>query len=198
MFLRLVISLASLAVLVALVGPMPVDARMHFTTTRERLEALAQRAQSSLALTDAAAVQTQVREMITQAQAAKAAADEAAGRPASGAEDRSVLATVGTEMDGVVASANRALGASGADQRTALQDVQARADRSLKAVQDRIAAQLAAPAPAPAASPTPGTLPRSGQDPTSVSPAAVLGAIGALAFLAGAGMWVGSRRRSES
>ncbi len=194
MFVRVMVSLASLAVLVALIVPPPASARMHFTTTRERLEALAQRAQSSLALTNPQEVQTQVREMITQAQAAKSAADEAAGRPASGAEDKTVLATVGQEMDGLVASANRALGATGADQRTALQDIQTRADRSLTAVRNRITAQLAQPAP----SPSPGTLPASGNASTAMSPVLGLWLAGFAALVLGLGIWTRTRRRGES
>src|SRR5215208_8497702 len=96
---RLVSSLAGLALVVALVGPQTAVARMHFTTTNERLDALAQRARSAVALTDAAAIQTQLNEITTQAQAAKAAAEEAATRPASGTEDKAVLATVAQEMD---------------------------------------------------------------------------------------------------
>jgi ElaB/YqjD/DUF883 family membrane-anchored ribosome-binding protein len=193
MIVRLMVSLASLAVLVAVAAPLPASARMHFTTTRERLEALAQRAQSSLALTNPTEVQTQVREMITQAQAAKAAADEAAGRPASGAEDRTVLTTVGQEMDGVVASANRALTATGADQNTALQDVKTRADRSLTAVNNRITAQLAQPAP----SPSPGTLPASGGVPAQVGAAPALWLAGLAVLTLGLGVWTRSRRRGE-
>src|SRR5215212_7269315 len=147
---------------------------MHFTTTNERLDALVQRANSSVSLTNPADVQTQVNEIITQAQAAKAAAEEAAQRPASGAEDKSVLAKVGTDMDSVVASANKAKTATGADQQTALKDIQTRAQDSSKAVKDRIAAQLAAPAPAPAAAPaaqaSPSALPTSGEAPVGPSP----------------------------
>ena len=117
---RLLLSLAALAFGFVLVAPVPAFARMHFTTTNERLSALAQRATSSVSLTNPAEVTTQLNEITTQAQAAKAAAEEAAQRPASGAEDKSVLAKVGTDMDAVVATANRAKTLTGADQQTAL------------------------------------------------------------------------------
>lgn len=155
---RLLLSLAALAFGFMLVAPAPAFARMHFTTTNERLSALAQRAQSSVSLTNAAEIATQLNEITTQAQAAKAAAEEAAQRPASGAEDKSVLAKVGTDMDAVVASANRAKTLTGADQQNALKEIQAKSQDSLKAVQDRIAAQLAAPP----AQPSPSVLPASG------------------------------------
>src|SRR5215216_478430 len=144
------LSLVGLALGVALVAPAPAFARMHFTTTNERLEALTQQANSSVSLTNAAEIATKLNEITTQAQAAKAAAEEAAQRPASGAEDKSVLAKVGTDMDAVVA-ANRAKTASGADQQNALKEIQAKATDSSTAVKQRIAAQLAAPAPAAAA-----------------------------------------------
>jgi hypothetical protein len=198
MLTRLAVSLASVAVVVALIGPLPASARMHFTTTRERLEALSQRAASSVALTNPAEVQTQVREIITQAQAAKAAAEEAAQRPASGAEDRTVLSNVTQEMDGVVASANRALGATGADQQSALQDIKSRSDRSLSAVQTRIQAQLAAPPPAAAAQASPATLPASGQAPTSTDAPVGLWLLGFAAILVGGGLWAVARRRSAA
>ncbi|MCC7367920.1 MAG: hypothetical protein IT306_05835 [Chloroflexi bacterium] len=155
---RLLLSLAALAFGFMLVAPAPAFARMHFTTTNERLSALAQRAQSSVSLTNPAEIATQLNEITTQAQAAKAAADEAAQRPASGAEDKSVLAKVGTDMDTVVATANRAKTLTGTDQQNALKDIQTKSQESLKAVQDRIAAQLAAP-PAQA---SPSVLPASG------------------------------------
>jgi len=88
-----------------LVAPAPAFARMHFTTTNERLTALSQRAASSVSLTAPAEISTQLNEIVTQAQGAKAAAEEAAQRPASGAEDKSVLAKVGTDMDAVVSEA---------------------------------------------------------------------------------------------
>jgi hypothetical protein len=157
------LSLAGLALGLALVAPAPAFARMHFTTTNERLSALAQRAQSSVNLTNPAEIATQLNEITTQAQAAKAAAEEAAQRPASGAEDKSVLAKVGTDMDAVVASANRAKTATGADQQAALRDIQMKSQESLTALQQRIQAQLAAPPAAPAAQPSPGVLPSSGQ-----------------------------------
>ena len=188
---RLILSLTGLVLGIALVLPStPAFARMHFTTTNERLDALVQRANSSVSLTNPADIQTQVNEIITQAQAAKAAAEEAAQRPASGAEDKSVLAKVGTDMDAVVASANKAKTASGADQQTALKDIQTRAQDSSKAVKDRIAAQLAAPAPAPAAQASPSVLPTSGEAPVGPSPSLlVLGlvfAVGGLALLGAA------------
>jgi ElaB/YqjD/DUF883 family membrane-anchored ribosome-binding protein len=191
MFNRLAIAAVAAGFSLVVAGAPLAFARMHFTTTNERLGALAQRAQSSLALTNAAEIQTQLREIITQAQAAKAAADEASGRPASGAEDKSVLATVGTEMDGVVASANRALAAAGADQRTALQDIQSRADRSVRAVQDRIRAQQAAASPAA----SPGTLPATGQAGGNSDLVWLLGGLGVFAILAGAGLAGKARRR---
>ena len=160
---RLMLSLAGLALGIALVAPAPAFARMHFTTTNERLDALAQRANSSVNLTNPAEIATQLNEITTQAQAAKAAAEEAAQRPASGAEDKSVLAKVGTDMDAVVAAANRAKTATGADQQNALKEIQAKATDSSTAVKQRIQAQLAAPAPAAAAQPSPSVLPSSGQ-----------------------------------
>ena len=144
---RLILSLTGLALGIALVVPTPAFARMHFTTTNERLDALTTRANSSVTLTNPADIQTQLNEITTQAQAAKAAAEEAAQRPASGAEDKSVLAKVGTDMDAVVAAASRAKTATGADQQAALKEIQTRSQDSQKAVRDRIAAQLAAPAP---------------------------------------------------
>ena len=160
---RLMLSLAGLALGVALVAPAPAFARMHFTTTNERLDALVQRANSSVNLTNPAEIATQLNEITTQAQAAKAAADEAAQRPASGADDKSVLAKVGTDMDAVVAAANRAKTATGADQQTALKEIQTKAQDSSTALKARIQAQLAAPAPAPAAQQSPTVLPSSGQ-----------------------------------
>ena len=155
---RLLLSLAALAFGFVLVAPVPAFARMHFTTTNERLSALAQRATSSVSLTNPAEVTTQLNEITTQAQAAKAAAEEAAQRPASGAEDKSVLAKVGTDMDAVVATANRAKTLTGADQQTALKEIQTKSQEALTAVQERIQAQLAAPA----AQPSPSVLPASG------------------------------------
>ena len=170
---RLVSSLAGLALVLALAGPQVALARMHFTTTNERLDALTQAANSSLTLTDPAAIQTQINEITTQAQAAKAAAEDAATRPASNAQDKAVLATVSSEMDAVVASANKAKAATGADQKTALQDVQARVNRQSQAVKTRIQEQLAAPAPQA----SPQVLPSAGEAPT--------GGISALASLIG-------------
>lgn len=155
---RLLLSLAALAFGFVLVAPVPAFARMHFTTTNERLSALAQRATSSVSLTNPAEVTTQLNEITAQAQAAKAAAEEAAQRPASGAEDKSVLAKVGSDMDAVVAAANRAKTLTGADQQTALKEIQTKSQDSLSAVQARIQAQLAAPA----AQPSPSVLPASG------------------------------------
>jgi hypothetical protein len=156
---RLLLSLVGLALGVALVAPTPAFARMHFTDTNQRLDALVTRANSSVNLTNPADIQTQLNEITTQAQAAKAAAEEAAQRPASNAEDKSVLARVGTDMDSVVASAAKAKTATGADQQTALKDIQTTSQGTLKAVQDRIAAQLAAPAPQA----SPSVLPISGE-----------------------------------
>jgi hypothetical protein len=167
---RLMLSLAGLALGVALVAPAPAFARMHFTTTNERLDALASRANSSVNLTNPADIATQLNEITTQAQAAKAAAEEAAQRPASNAEDKSVLEKVGTDMDAVVAAANRAKTATGADQQNALREIQTKAQDSSTALKARIQAQLAAPAPVAAAQPSPSTLPSSGQ-------ANVLGAV---------------------
>jgi hypothetical protein len=160
---RLMLSLAGLALGVALVAPAPAFARMHFTTTNERLDALASRANSSVNLTNPADIATQLNEITTQAQAAKAAAEEAAQRPASNAEDKSVLEKVGTDMDAVVAAANRAKTATGADQQNALREIQTKAQDSSTALKARIQAQLAAPAPVAAAQPSPSTLPSSGQ-----------------------------------
>lgn len=190
MLTRLVVSLTVLAAVFTLVGPTVVSARMHFTTTRERLDTLAQRVDSALALTDPAAVQAQLREITSQAQATKTAADEASARPASNADDKSVLSSVNQEMDAVVASANRALAATGADQRTALQDAQARAKRTLTAVDQRIAQQQAAPAPQP----SPGTLPNAGQVASPAGPAFGLLALGLVAVLVGTGVLGWSRR----
>ena len=157
------LSLAGLALGVALVAPAPAFARMHFTTTNERLEALVQRANSSVSLTNPAEITTQLNEITNQATAAKTAADEAAARPASGAEDKSVLSKVGTDMDAVIAAANRAKTATGADQQNALKEIQTKATDSSTAVKQRIAAQLAAPAPAAApAQQSPTVLPSSG------------------------------------
>jgi hypothetical protein len=175
---RIMLSLAGLLLGFALVAPAPAFARMHFTTTNERLDALSTRANSSVNLTNPAEIATQLNEITTQAQAAKAAAEEAAQRPASGAEDKSVLAKVGTDMDAVVAAANRAKSATGADQQTALKEIQTKAQDSSTAIKQRIAAQLAAPAPAPGAQPSPSVLPTTGQ-------ANVLGAAPSLLALGG-------------
>jgi hypothetical protein len=165
-------------------GPTAAFARMHFTTTNDRLTALSQAATSSLALNDPAAIQTQLNEITTQATAAKAAAEEAATRPASNADDKAVLATVAQEMDTVVASANRAKSATGADQRTALQDIQTRSNQQLQAVQKRIQEQLAA-APAPQAAASPQTLPSSGQVAPSHGLGTIAGLAGAVLVVAG-------------
>jgi len=178
------LSLAGLVLGFALVAPAPAFARMHFTTTNERLDALTQQANSSVSLTNSAEIATKLTEITNQAQAAKAAAEEAAQRPASGAEDKSVLAKVGTDMDAVVAAANRAKTASGADQQTALKEIQTRSQDSSTAVKQRIQAQLAAPAPAPGAQPSPSALPPSGQ-------ANVLGAAPSLLALGGGFLVVG-------
>lgn len=168
---RLLLSLAALAFGFVLVAPVPAFARLHFTTTNERLSALAQRATSSMSLTNPAEVTTQLNEITTQAQAAKAAAEEAAQRPASGADDKSVLAKIGTDMDAVVATANRAKTLTGADQQTALKEIQTKSQDSLSALQARIQAQLAAPP----AQPSPSALPASGlAEPTGTAPSLLL------------------------
>jgi len=156
---RLVLSLVGLAFGFALIAPQPAFARMHFTDTNQRLDALTTRANSSVNLTNPADIQTQLNEITTQAQAAKQAAEDAAQRPASNADDKSVLARVSSDMDKVVASAAKAKTATGADQQTALKDIQTTSQGSLKAVQDRIAAQLAAPLPQP----SPSVLPTAGE-----------------------------------
>jgi hypothetical protein len=193
---RLVSTLAGLALVLALVGPQTAFARMHFTTTNERLDALTQAANSSLSLTDPAAIQTQLNEITTQAQAAKAAAEEAATRPASNAQDKAVLATVSSEMDAVVASAAKAKAATGADQKTALQDVQTRADRQSQAVKTRIQEQLAAPPAQPVASPQ--VLPGAGDAPTGGGISALAGLIGALFVIGGAGAFGLTRWRRSA
>jgi len=187
---RFMVALTGLVLGIALVLPTPAFARMHFTTTNERLDALVARANSSVSLTNPADIQTQLNEITTQAQAAKAAAEEAAQRPASNADDKSVLAKVGTDMDAVVASANRAKAASGSDQQTALKDIQTRSQDSSKAVKDRIAAQLAAPAPQA----SPSVLPQSGvAEPTG--PAASLWVLGGMLLVGGLGLLGVSRLR---
>jgi cobalamin biosynthesis Mg chelatase CobN len=193
---RLVASLAVFGLALALVGPQTAFARMHFTTTNERLDALSQAANSSLALTDPAAIQTQINEITTQAQAAKAAAEDAAGRPASDARDKAVLATVATEMDAVVASANKAKAASGADQKTSLQDVQTRANTQSQAVKARIQEQLAAPPAQPVGSPA--TLPSSGQASTSGGFASLAALVGGLLVVGGVGAFGVARRRRSA
>ena len=195
---RLMLSLVGLALGVALVAPAPAFARMHFTTTNERLEALTQQANSSVSLTNSAEIATKLNEITTQAQAAKAAAEEAAQRPASGAEDKSVLAKVGTDMDAVVAAANRAKTASGADQQTALKEIQTKATDSSTAVKQRIAAQLAAPAPAAApAQQSPTVLPSSGQA-NVLGAAPSLLALGAVFVVGGLGILGFARRRRSA
>jgi hypothetical protein len=174
------LSLAGLALGFALVAPAPAFARMHFTTTNERLDALTTRANSSVNLSNPAEIATQLTEITTQAQAAKAAAEEAAQRPASNSDDKSVLAKVGTDMDAVVAAANTAKTATGTAQQAALKDIQAKAQESSTAVKQRIAAQLAAPA----AQPSPSVLPTTGQ-------ANVLGAAPSLLALGGLFVVVG-------
>lgn len=186
---RLVLSLAGLMVGLTMLAPTAAYARMHFTTTNERLSALDQRAKSSVALTNPAEIQTQLNEITTQAQAAKAAAEEAASRPASNADDKSVLAMVGTEMDGVVASANRAKTATGADQKSALDDIAARSARSLSAVQARIQFQLAQPLP----SPSPSVLPTTGL--ADVGPSPALWLLGLVFVVIGLGVLTVARRR---
>lgn len=195
---RLMLSLAGLALGIALVAPAPAFARMHFTTTNERLDALVQRANSSVNLTNPAEIATQLTEITNQAQAAKTAADEAAARPASGAEDKSVLAKVGTDMDAVVAAANRARTATGADQQNALKEIQTKAQDSSTAVKQRIQAQLAAPAPAAApAQQSPTVLPSSGQA-NVLGAAPSLLALGAVFVVGGLGLLGFARRRRSA
>jgi len=181
---RVLLSLAALAFSVALVAPTPAFARMHFTDTNQRLDALVTRANSSVNLTNPADIQTQLNEIVTQAQAAKTAADDAAQRPASNAEDKSVLARVDTDMDAVVASANKAKTATGADQQAALKDIQSKSQGTLKAVQDRIAAQQAA---APAAQASPSVLPLSGQASITEGAPSLLG-LGLVFVVGGLGL----------
>jgi len=190
---RLVSSLAALGLVLVLVGPQTAFARMHFTTTNERLDALTQAANSSLALTDPAAVQTQINEITTQAQAAKAAAEDAATRPASNAQDKAVLATVSSEMDAVAASAAKAKAATGADQMTALQDVQKRATTQSQAGKTRTQEHLAAPPAQPVGSP--GTLPNSGQASTSSGLGIMAAVVGGLLLIGGVGAIGAARRR---
>ena len=192
---RLMLSLAGLALGVALVAPAPAFARMHFTTTNERLDALTTRANSSVSLTNAAEIATQLNEITTQAQAAKAAAEEAAQRPASNAEDKSVLAKVGTDMDTVVAAANRAKTATGADQQAALKEIQTKSQDSLNAVKARIAAQLAAPPAQP--SPSPSVLPTTGQA-NVLGAAPSLLALGAVFLVGGLGLLGFARLRRSA
>jgi len=169
---------------------------MHFTTTNERLDALVQASNSSLALTDPAAIQTQINEITTQSQAAKAAAEEAATRPASNAQDKAVLATVSTEMDAVGASAAKAKTATGADPKTALQDVQKRATTQSQAVKTRIQEQLAAPPAQPVGSP--GTLPNSGQASTAGGLGMLAALVGGLLLAGGVGAFGVARWRRSA
>lgn len=187
---RVMLSLAALAFSVALVAPTPAFARMHFTDTNQRLDALVTRANSSVNLTNPADIQTQLNEITTQAQAAKAAAEEAAQRPASNADDKSVLARVGTDMDKVVSTANSAKSATGAAQQTALKDIQTTSQGTLKAVQDRIAAQQAAPAPQA----SPSVLPFSGEASGTEGAPSLLG-LGAAFVALGLGLLGVSRLR---
>jgi cobalamin biosynthesis Mg chelatase CobN len=182
---RLVSSLAGLAIVIALLGPQTAFARMHFTTTNERLDALSQASNSSLNLTDAAAIQTQINEITTQAQAAKAAAEDAATRPASNAQDKSVLATVSQEMDAIVTAANKAKSETGAAQKSDLQDIQKRVDQQSQAVKTRIQEQLAAPLPAA----SPQVLPSAGDALTSGGISTLAGIVGALFVIGGAGVF---------
>jgi hypothetical protein len=192
MIKRLLVSLALTTLLVPLAVPQTVSARMHFTSTRERLEALTARAASAAALTNPTEVQTQVREIVAQAQAAKAAAEEAAGRPASEVNDKAVLSNVTQEMDAVVASANKAMTATGPDQRSALEDVKTRSDRSLGMVNTRIQAQLAAPPAAPAGV---ATLPAAGGEALTVQLLGAVAVLGLLVLAVGAGLRVRAARR---
>ncbi|MFN8636438.1 MAG: hypothetical protein U0893_21530 [Chloroflexota bacterium] len=184
MFKRFVISLAALALGIGLVAPTPAFARMHFTDTNNRLDALVARANSAASLTNATEIQNQAGEIVTLAQAVKAAADEAAQRPASGAEDKSVLAKVGTDMDTIVSDANKAKTATGADQQTLLKGIQTRAQDSSKAVKDRIVIQQQTPAASP--QPSPSVLPRSGD--ADASSASGLISLGVVLVLGGFGL----------
>jgi len=190
------LSLAALAFGVALVAPAPAFARMHFTTTNERLDALTQQANSSVSLTNQAEIATKLNEITTQAQGAKAAAEEAAQRPASGAEDKSVLAKVGTDMDAVVAAATKAKTATGADQQASLKEIQTKAQDSSTAVKQRIAAQLAAPPAAPGAQASPSVLPSSGQASVLGAAPSLLGL--GLAFVVGGLGVLGAARLRRS
>jgi hypothetical protein len=187
------LSLTVLVLGLALAAPTPAFARMHFTTTNERLSALSTRAQSSLALTNPAEIATQLNEILAQAQAAKAAAEEAAQRPASDALDKSVLAKVGTDMDAIVASVNKARAVSGPDQQAALKDIQAKSSESLSAVQARIQAQLAAPA----AQPSPSVLPSSGYANVAAVAPGIVG-LGAAFLVGGLGLLGVARRRRSA
>lgn len=194
---RLILSLAGLALGVALLTPAPAFARLHFTTTNERLDALVQRANSSVNLTNPAEIATQLTEITSQAQAAKAAAEEAAQRPASVAEDKSVLAKVGTDMEAVVAAASRARTATGADQQSALREIQTKAQDSSTAVKQRIQAQLAAPPAAPAAQQSPTVLPASGQaNVLGVAPSLLV--LGGVFVVAGLGLLGVARLRRSA
>lgn len=185
MFKRFVISLAALALGIGLVAPTPAFARMHFTDTINRLDALVARANSAASLTNAAEIQTQAGELVTLAQAVKTAADDAAQRPASGADDKSVLAKVGTDMDTIVSDANKAKTATGADQTTLLKGIQTRAQDSSKAVKDRVTIQQQTPPASPAASPS--VLPQSGEASVDTG-AAGLVSLGLVLALGGLGL----------
>jgi hypothetical protein len=159
---RFAIAVAALALGFGLVAPVPALARMHFTDTTNRLDALVARANSAATATNPADIQTQIGEIVTLAGQAKADADAAAARPVSGAEDKSVMAKVASDMDTIVADANKARTATGADQSTLLKGIQTRAQDASKAVKDRIAIQQQTPPASPAAQASPSVLPRSG------------------------------------
>jgi hypothetical protein len=93
----------------------------------------------------------------------------------------------------VIAAANRARTASGADQQNALREIQSKSSESLSAVQARIQAQLAAPA----AQPSPSVLPASGvAESVGTSPSLLLLGIGFL--VVGAGVFGVARLRRTS
>jgi hypothetical protein len=135
---------------------------MHFTDTNNRLDTLVSRANSAASATNPADIQNQLGEIVTLAGQAKSDADTAAARPASGADDKSVLSKVASDMDTIVADANKAKTATGNDQSTLLKGIQTRAQDASKAVKDRIAIQLQTPPANTAAQASPSVLPSSG------------------------------------
>jgi len=100
-------------------------------------------------------------------------------------------------MDAVVAAANRAKTATGADQQTALKEIQTKAQDSSTALKARIQAQLAAPAPAPAAQQSPTVLPSSGQaNVLGVAPSLI--ALGLVFIVGGLGLLGFARLRRSA